>query len=195
MGKTYLEGARSMSGADNWFTDKMPHNFMNIGLILLLFPNAKILHCRRDPIDTCVSIYTNGMTPAHTYYKSDLATLGTYYNHYLTLMDHWHSVFPGRILDVYYEDVIANGEHASRAIIKHLDLDWEDQVLNREGSQSAVRTLSAWQVRQPIYASAKGKWRRFEKHLGPLIDALGDSVATYQSDLDAFNERVLKEEA
>lgn len=188
MARTYIEGARAFCGVGDHFTDKMPHNFMLIGLALLLFPKARIIHCRRDPVDTCVSIYTNGMTPAHNYYKSDLSTLGTYYNLYLELMAYWHEIFPGRILDVYYEDVTANTELNARQLIEFCGLKWDDRVLNREQSQSAVRTLSAWQVRQPVYTTAQGKWRRYEKHLEPLLDTLGESVASYQKSLASLTQ-------
>ncbi len=193
MARTYIDGARSVCGVGDHFTDKMPHNFMLIGLILLLFPKAKIIHCRRNPIDTCVSIYTNGMTPAHNYYKSDLATLGWYYNLYLDIMAYWHEVFPDRILDVYYEDVTVNTGLNARRIIDFCGLKWDDRVLARESSQKAVRTLSAWQVRQPIYTNADGKWRRHEKHLGPLIGALGESVSAYQRDLDGLDTDIRNE--
>jgi len=189
MARTYLEGAKAACGANNLFVDKMPHNFMNTGLILLLFPNAKIIHSRRHPMDVCVSIYTNGMTPAHNYYKSDLQTLGTYYNHYLDLMDHWHETFPDRILDVYYEDVVANGELNSRRMIDFCKLPWEEKVSTRENSQTAVKTLSAWQVRQPVYKTAQGKWKRFETHLSPLIDALGGAIGTYENQLEQLSSQ------
>lgn len=188
MARKYLQDGRVLAGTTALFTDKMPHNFMNIGLIRLMFPKARIIHCLRDPIDTCLSIYTNAMTPAHNYYKSDLATLGTYYRHYQNLMAYWHEMFPGKILDIHYEDVVANTELNSRRIIEYLGLPWRDEVLKREGSQGAVKTLSAWQVRQPIYSSAKGKWRRFEKHLGPLIEALGDAPAAYRAQLEMLEK-------
>lgn len=179
MVRYYLDGTRSASGGDNLVTDKMPHNFLLIGLIFLLFPNAKVIHCLRDPLDTCVSIYTNGMTPAHNYYKSDLAALGDYYKRYLDLMKYWHEVFPGKILDVHYEDVVANEERNSRDLMEFIGLRWQDGLLNREASQQSVRTLSVSQVRQPIYTTAMGKWRRYEPHLSPLLESLGDVPERY----------------
>ncbi len=187
MAQFYLRGVRAACGKDNLFTDKMPHNFTHIGLIFLLFPNAKIFHCRRDPVDTCVSIYTNGMSPAHNYYKTDLAVLGDYYRHYDDLMQFWHDLFPGRIHDIYYEDVVANTELNSRAMIEHVGLNWDDRVLLRNSENSAVKTLSAWQVRQPVYATAMGKWRRYESHLGPLLEALGDVPQRYAETLEGLS--------
>lgn len=185
----YLEGARQVAGATARFVDKMPHNFMHVGLIMLLMPKARIIHCNRHPLDTCLSIYTNGMTPAHNYYKSDLVTLGTYFRAYESLMDHWRGLFGDRILDVHYEDMVVNTEANARRIIDFLGLKWEDRVLRRENAQKAVKTLSAWQVRQPVYTSSAGKWRRFEKHLGPLIGALGESVVGYEAKLKALDAR------
>ena len=184
----YLSGAHQIAGAGRRFTDKLPHNFMNVGLIFLFFPNAKIIHCRRHPVDTCVSIFTNGMTPAHNHYKTDLAVLGRYYRHYLELMDYWDELFPGRIHHVHYEDVVSNTELCARAMVTHLGLDWEDGVLSRQNSQKSVKTLSAWQVRQPVYSSSMGKWRRFEKKVDPLLDALGDSIGHYEEELKSLEK-------
>lgn len=183
---SYLEYTKEIVGNAAHFTDKLPHNFFQVGLIQLLFPNAKIIHCKRHPIDNCLSLYTNSMTTAHNFYKSDLKTLGLYYREYLSLMKHWEEVLPGKLHHVYYEDVVANSELNSRNIVDYLGLKWEDRVLKRETSQNSVKTLSAWQVRQPIYTSSAGKWRKFEKHLGPLIDALGDCVAEYEEELQTL---------
>ncbi|MCB1441194.1 MAG: sulfotransferase, partial [Nitratireductor sp.] len=153
-----------------------------------LFPKARIFHCRRHPLDVCSSIYTNGMTPAHNYYKSDLETLGRYFSAYDDHMAFWNHLFPGRIREVFYEDLIANQELNSRAMIDHVGLPWDDRVMTRDNPDGVVKTLSAWQVRQPVYASAMGKWKRYENHLGPLIEALGDKVATYETALEAIGK-------
>ena len=187
--RKYLSEARAMTGTTGAFTDKMPHNFMNVGLIFLLFPKARVINCLRHPLDNCVSIYTNAMTPVHNYYKSDLSTLGRYYTLYEDIMAHWREVFPGRILDVYYEDMIANTELNARSIIEYLGLSWQDDVINRQQSQKAVRTLSGWQVRQPIYQTSHGRWRTYEKHLGPLIEQLRDSVERHENALAALQEQ------
>ena len=182
----YLSEARSMAGTSGRFTDKMPHNFLNIGLIFYLFPKAKIIHCLRHPLDNCVSIYTNAMTPVHNYYKSDLSTLGEYYKMYEDIMRYWHDVFPGRILDVYYEDVISNTELNSKRIMEYLNLSFDDNIMKRETAQQAVRTLSAWQVRQPIYQTAYGRWRKFESHIGPLREQLEERVRSYEEQLQSL---------
>ncbi len=164
-------------------TDKMPHNFLHIGLIALVFPNAKIIHCRRHPMDNCLSIYSNPMTDYHKEYKSKLDVLGEYYRHYLQIMEYWREVCPIPIHDVYYEDLVTNTQAVARGMIDYLGLAWEDGVMTRSGSQNSVKTLSTWQVRQPIFQSSKGKWRNYEAQLGPLKEALGDCVAQYEAEL------------
>ncbi|GIL00220.1 MAG: sulfotransferase [Alphaproteobacteria bacterium] len=187
LGEEYLERCRSVAGATPHFTDKMPHNFLDLGLIALLFPNARIIHCRRHPVDNCLSLYANSMTDFHNRYKTDLATLGRYYRQYLKLMQHWRTVLPGRFHEVCYEDVVANTELNARGLIAFIGLDWEDRVMERAGSQRSVRTLSHWQVRQPVYQTSKGKWRGYERHLGPLIETLGQAnVEAYEAELAAL---------
>ncbi len=157
MAKGYAEGAKAFVDYATRFTDKMPHNFMNIGLIQLIFPQAKFIHCRRHPLDTCASIYTHGMTPAHNYYKTDLARLGRYYRLYEDIMAYWRAILPNQILDVRYEVLVTNFEQSCKNLIDFLDLKWEDSVLDRNLGKSAVKTLSAGQVRQPVYQTGMGK--------------------------------------
>lgn len=183
----YLGYLKPLAGNTPHFTDKMPHNFDRMGLIRLMFPNAKIIHVRRHPVDNCVSLYTNSMTAFHNAYKSDLTMLGLYYRQYLRLMEHWRKVLPGGFHEVYYEDMVANTELNARKMIDYLGLEWEDGVMDRQGSQKTVRTLSVWQVRQPVYTSSAGRWRVYEKHLGPLLDALGPVVEEYEAELAALN--------
>ena len=154
-------------------TDKMPHNFELVGLIALLFPNATIIHCKRDAIDNCLSCYMNAFSEAHSY-NSDLAKLGQYYRSYDRLMKHWHKVLPGRIFDSQYETLVDNQEEQSRKLIAHCGLAWDAACLNYTENERSVITISRWQVRQPIYKSSMKRWKPYEKHLGPLIAALGD---------------------
>ncbi len=154
-------------------TDKMPSNYYFAGLIHLALPNAKIIHTIRDPVDTCVSCFSKLFSAEqnHTY---DLAELGSYYKRYEHLMAHWRSVLPaGRILDVRYEDVVADLEGEARRIISHCGLIWDDRCLSFHKTDRPVRTASATQVRQPIYKSAIGRWRVYEEQLGTLLDAFG----------------------
>lgn len=183
LGEEYLQYFRPIAGNAPHFTDKLPHNFMNIGLIALLFPNARIIHCRRHPLANCFSLFSNSMRKFHSNYKTDLTRLGIYYRQYTRLMDHWRSVLPGRVHEIFYEDLVTNNEIVAREVIGHLGLAWEDGVMDRSGSQRSVRTLSGWQVRQPIYQTSKERWRRYEKHLAPLVDAIGPCVESYEEEL------------
>jgi len=187
MAQHYLEMTKIVHGTTPHFTDKMPHNFVRIGFIKLMFPNAKIIHCMRNPLDNAVSLYSNSMRPYHNQYKSDLKTLGLYYIQYRNLMQHWHELFPDAILDVYYEDMVVNTELVARKMIDYLGLEWEDGVMDRQGSQRSVKTLSAWQVRQPVYTSSSGRWRHYESQLQPLIDVIGPQVADYDRALEALS--------
>ncbi|MCB1429063.1 MAG: sulfotransferase [Nitratireductor sp.] len=185
----YLKRCEGIAGDTPHFTDKLPHNFINVGFIALLFPNAKIIHVRRHPIDNCFSIYSNSMQDFHNRYKADMTNLGIYYRQYLQLMDHWRKVLPNPMHEVYYEDLVANTEFNARAMIDYLGLEWEDGVMDRTGSQRSVKTLSQWQVRQPVYQTSRGKWRQYEKHLAPLIEALGPNVAAYEAELANLESR------
>jgi tetratricopeptide (TPR) repeat protein len=163
---TGLVGARRV-------TDKMPSNFFFAGLIHLALPNAPIIHTVRDPVDTCISCFSKLFTAEqnHTY---DLAELGRYYRRYARLMAHWHRVLPaGRILDVRYEDVVADLDGQAKRIIAHCGLEWDARCLSFHKTDRPVRTASATQVRQPIYTSAVGRSRVYEPFLGPLLAELG----------------------
>jgi Flp pilus assembly protein TadD len=166
------DGGAKIGGIER-ITDKMPSNYYFAGLIHLALPNAKIIHSVRDPVDTCVSCFSKLFSAEqnHTY---DLAELGRYYRRYEKLMAHWHRVLPaGRILDVRYENVVADLEREARRIIAYCGLPWDDRCLSFHQTDRPVRTASATQVRQPIYNSAVGRWRVYEQHLAPLIAALG----------------------
>jgi Sulfotransferase family len=154
-------------------TDKMPSNYYFAGLIHLALPNAKIIHTIRDPVDTCVSCFSKLFTAEqnHTY---DLGELGRYYKRYERLMAHWRTVLPrGRILDVRYEDVVADLEGEARRIISYCDLSWDERCLSFHKTDRPVRTASATQVREPIYNTAIGRWRVYEDYLEPLLCELG----------------------
>jgi tetratricopeptide (TPR) repeat protein len=153
-------------------TDKFPHNFLNLGLIALLFPNSPIIHCKRNAMDNCLSIFFQHFGGRHPY-AYDLANLGHHYRQYERLMAHWHAVLPGRILDINYEDTIADPEYWSRKLIEHVKLGWDDACLAPHKQERTVKTASHWQVRQPIYKTSVQRWKNYEKHLGPLKEALG----------------------
>jgi tetratricopeptide (TPR) repeat protein len=162
----------------NHVVDKLPHNFENIGLIRLLFPNAPIIHVLREPRDVAMSNFFadylakfSGMGFAY-----DLADLGRHLRDYQHLMAHWDAVVPKPILTVRYEAVVNDVEAAARAILDYLGLPWTDQVLDYQTLNRAVKTASVWQVRQPIYQTSKGKWQRYQAHLAPLEAALTEPM-------------------
>ena len=153
-------------------TDKALENFAHLGLIHLALPNARIIHTRRDPIDTglsCFSKLFGGDLP----YSYDLGELGRYYRAYQRLMDHWRAVLPdGVLLEVDYEDATADLEAQARRIIAHCGLEWDERCLDFHRTNRWVHTASAAQVREPVYRSSVGKWRAYEPWLAPLIEAL-----------------------
>jgi tetratricopeptide (TPR) repeat protein len=166
----YLE----MKGADApRIVDKMPHNFELVGFIALIFPNARIIHCRRDAIDNCISCFVTNFNDKHGY-NTDLTKLGLYYREHDRLMRHWHAVLPGRIHEVRYETMIADQEAESRRLIDFLGLPWDDACLHFHEQDRSVTTPSRWQVRQPIYKSSVKRWKNYENKIQPLIEALGD---------------------
>ncbi len=153
-------------------TDKMLSNYLRLGLLATLLPNAAIIDCRRDRFDTCVSCYLQNF--AHGLrYTYDLGHLARLYLDYERLMAHWRAVLPLRILAVHYEELIADQAGVSRQIIEFCDLPWDDRVLEFHQTEREIRTASFWQARQPVYGSSVGRWRRYEAHLGPLFDLLG----------------------
>jgi tetratricopeptide (TPR) repeat protein len=172
LGTSYLEKLTRQAPDALRITDKMTLNFLFAGLIHLALPNATIIHAVRDPADTCVSCFATHFTTghAHTY---DLGELGRYYRHYEALMRHWHAVLPpGRILDVQYEELVADLEGVARRIVTHCGLSWDARCLDFHRTERVVRTASATQVRKPIYKDSVGRWRKFEPFLGPLLAEL-----------------------
>lgn len=168
----YLDGISALAPSDAVrVTDKMPHNFIDLGLIELLFPQARIIHISRDPRDTCVSIYTHHFAASHAY-ATDLGDLGFYYREYQRLMAHWRKVLTMPLLDLRYEDIVEDPEGEIRKIIDFCGLEWSDNCLNFHENRRDVATPSYDQVRQPIYKGSVGRWQRYEKFLSPLIDEL-----------------------
>ena len=150
--------------------DKMPFNFLWAGLIRLAFPNASIIHCRRNPIDTCLSIYFTRFATRQdfAYDRDDLAF---YYRQYRRLMDHWRGLLePGRFLEVDYEALVDDRATATRQLIAFLRLDWDDACLQPERNTRVVKTASMWQARQPVYRTSVERWRSYEPWLGALRD-------------------------
>jgi tetratricopeptide (TPR) repeat protein len=148
--------------------DKMPVNYEMTGLIHLAFPNAKIIHTVRNPVDTCISIYStaNRSRIEWTHDKGDIAFV---YEQYLRLMDHWRRVLPaGVMMDVRYEDVVSDRENMTRAMVDFCGLEWDEACLRPEQNERSVITPSVWQVRQPVYKSSMNRWKKYEPWLGEL---------------------------
>ena len=168
--RDYLELLLANGSSALRVTDKMPGNYLYLGLIAMIFPNAKIIYCQRNPLDTCVSIYFHNFKLAR--YGWDLHDIGHQYAQHLRLMAHWMKVLPGRLFTIEYEDLVNEQEARSRELITHCALDWDDRCLRYYDNDRPVWTPSHSQVRQPIYTSSIGRWKRYAAHLDDLREAL-----------------------
>ncbi|MEM8774658.1 MAG: sulfotransferase [Pseudomonadota bacterium] len=155
--------------------DKQPLNFWHLGLVAVALPNAKIIHCVRDIRDVGNSIFSQNFNPSQKW-STDLKDIAHYWRGYRRLMRHYTAVTKLDILEVRYEDTVTDIEQQSRRVLDFLGLNWDPKVLSFHKNQRAVQTPSRWQVRQPIYASSKEKWRLYEKHLGPLVEAASEAT-------------------
>jgi len=178
LGKEYLDRSREQRTTTAYFIDKMPNNFMHIGLIHLILPNATIIDARRQPMAACFSGFTQlfARGQAFTY---GLKNIGRYYRTYVDLMDHWDQLLPGKVLRVHYEDVVSDIETQVHRILDHCGLPFEAQCLEFHRTRRAVRTASSEQVRQPIYKDALEHWRHYEAHLDELKSVLGPVLERY----------------
>jgi tetratricopeptide (TPR) repeat protein len=179
LGSRYLEETRPLRTGREHFTDKLPNNFSHIGLIHAILPHATVIDARRHPMDSCFSTFKQHFAEGQTF-SYDLGDLGRYYRCYLSLMDHWDSVLPGKVLHVQYEDLVRDPEANIRRLLDACGLPFEDGCLAFHRTRRSVRTASAEQVRQPIYTSGVGYWRHFEKELEPLRQALGDCLERFE---------------
>jgi tetratricopeptide (TPR) repeat protein len=174
LGRDYLTHLRAVSSDKVRIVDKLPGNFLSIGLIRLILPNARIIHSMRDPMDTCVSCYSRLFTSG-LYYTYDLAELGRYCRSYLELMDHWRSVLPpDAMLDVSYEAVVDDLQGQARRLIDYCGLPWDNRCIAFHKTDRPVKTASAVQVRQPLSRGSLQRWRKYEAGLVPLQEALGE---------------------
>jgi tetratricopeptide (TPR) repeat protein len=172
LGTQYLGVIRGMSAGAARVTDKMPPNFIYLGLINLLFPNARIIHTKRDPRDTAISNFCN-ILGARLGYTSDLSSLGRFYRHYQSLMEHWQNLLnPNVMLDVQYEMLVSDFEHQARRIVSHCELEWDQDCAAFYLNTRPVRTASVGQVHQPIYQTSIARWKRYEKFMAPFTEAL-----------------------
>jgi tetratricopeptide (TPR) repeat protein len=172
IGERYLSHLRPLAGGRSRVTDKLPANALLAGLVHVVLPNAKIINCTRDPIDTCLSCFTTSFG-RRVPYSTNLHALGRYYRAQTELMDHWRSLLPaGSFLDVRYEDVVADLEGQARRVTSHCGLRWDSRCVQFHKTQRSLNTASVLQVRKPIYESSIGRGRRYAAHLGPLVSAL-----------------------
>jgi tetratricopeptide (TPR) repeat protein len=172
LGARYLALVDAIAPAGRRVVDKLPSNFRHAGLIRLALPRARIVHCVRDPLDTCFSCYTTLFTGRQDF-SYDLAETGRYYQAYAALMEHWRSCIPPAVmLDVRYEEFVTDIEAGARRLLAFLDLPWNDAVLRYYETNRPVRTASYAQVRRPIYTTSIGTAQRYREHLQPLIEAL-----------------------
>ena len=180
LGKAYLERTRIHRKAGTpRFIDKMPNNFMHVGFIHLILPQARIIDVRRHPLASCFSAYKQHFAQGQTF-SYELTELGRYYRDYVDLMTHFDSVLPGRVHRVIYEDLVDSPEVEIRRLLKFCDLPFESACLKFHETQRPVRTVSSEQVRRPMYRDALERWRHYEPWLGPLQAALGGTLGHWR---------------
>jgi len=168
----YLNKLKTISSEHTYITDKMPHNFVLIGFIKILFPDARIIYCKRNPMDNCYSLFTHKFVDRSHGYSYNQKTLGRYYNLHLNLMDHWLKIFKDEIYVLNHENLINDQEKYSKEIINYCGLDWEVACLEFYKTKRQVMTASNEQVREPINKKSIFAWKKYERFLGPLIKIL-----------------------
>jgi tetratricopeptide (TPR) repeat protein len=182
LGEIYTTRVRARTLEAERIVDKMPLNFVFVGLIHLALPNARFINLRRDPLDTCVSCFSLLFTGSQPF-AYDLAELGRYYRGYDAVMEHWHKVLPpGVMLDVQYEALVDDLEGTSRRVLRHCGLAWEEACRDFHDTKRVVRTASVMQVREPVYRRSIGTWRRYAEFLEPLGQALGVDIRARLAD-------------
>lgn len=178
LGNEYVGRIRSRdkSGTATHITDKMPANYMYVGFLSCILPNAKIIHCRRNPIDTCLSCYKQNFARGQ-YWSYNLEEMGEAYGNYLSLMEYWREILPGRFLEINYEDTVNDFENTARKLIDFVELDWDEACLKPHKQKRTVLTASKAQVTKPIYKTSIDKWKRYEEQLQPLVKKLKECGA------------------
>jgi len=174
LGEAYVDSTRPFTGHTAHFVDKMPLNYLYVGLIHLALPNAKIINLKRHPLDTCYAVYKQLFVDAYPF-SYDLEELGRYYVGYHQLMAHWHDVLPSVVHTVEYEDLVTDVEQEARRLTDFCELDWQPQCLKFYENKAASTTASTAQVRQPVYRSSVGRWQDYREELAPLITVLQDA--------------------
>lgn len=172
IGARYLAAIRELDKESLHITDKLPNNFLNVGMIRIVFPNARIIHCSRDPRDTCFSIYKHYFSARGHHYAYDMVELGRYYRLYSDLMKHWDATLPGVMHKLRYEDLVQEQEATTRALLDACELPWDPACMEFHKTRRPVATISASQVRQPMYTGSVGAWRNVEGSVQALLDTL-----------------------
>jgi hypothetical protein len=162
-------------GPRRWLTDKMPHNFRHVGLIALAFPHAPIIYLRRDPRDVCLSIYSRPFPDGHRY-ACDLSAIAHFHRQSERLMAHWQRIMPHRILQVSYEDLVAEPTRVTQEITEFCGVPWQASCLEFHLQTAGSFTFSELQVREPLNSKGVGRWRNYERHLRPMLEGLQGSA-------------------
>lgn len=171
IGKDYIKSITKLAPTSRYIINKLPHNFLMIGFIKLALPNARIIHCLRNPMDTCYSMYQHNFESRHLY-AHDLVELGKYYNAYAKLMRHWNGVIADEMLEFHYEDLVTNQQEQTKKLLEFCNLDWHAGCLEFYNNERAVVTASAAQVREPINQTAVMRWKKYQRQLQPLFATL-----------------------
>jgi len=169
----YLKKLHSLNVSESIITDKMPTNFENTGFILKAFPEAKVIHLKRNAMAICWSIYQRYFPAKGLGFPYNMKDLAKFYNSYTEMMAFWHKLFPNQIYDISYEKLTTNQEEETRKLLEYCELEWDENCLNFHTNKRAVKTTSSMQVRQKMYQGSSEAWRKYEEHLKPLISALG----------------------
>jgi hypothetical protein len=174
LGADYTRGAREAALGSPRFIDKLPVNFMYCGIILSALPDARIVHLRRDPMDCVYAVYKTLFNEAYNF-SYDFDELAAYYACYRRIMDHWHQLMPGRILEVDYETLVTDSETEARRVLAFCDLDWRSEVVEPAGNPRPSTTASSAQVREAVHSGSVGRWRQYEEGLAPLLRRLAEA--------------------
>lgn len=175
-GKSYIERVRRDSESASFISDKMPLNFHLVGMIKVLLPNAKVIHCRRSAADTCFSIFRNHFASDGPKFAYDLTEIGRYYNLYLKIMSHWNKVLPGYVYEIDYERLVAEQREQTEQLLSFCGLEWDEACAQFYKNKRQVNTVSTSQVRSPIYKDSIEHWTHYKTWLSPLLDVLSDPV-------------------
>jgi len=176
--KILKEMERAAGGDYERISDKLPNNYEHVGMISLLFPNAKIIHCRRNPLDNCLSCFLLDFVGDRNHgYSYNLEHMAFHYKLYQRYIEHWKQVSPIEILDVDYEDLVSNPTTGAKRIIEHIGLEWDERCARSHETKRVVSTLSSDQVRKPMYTSSLGRWKNYERHIGVLIEAFSEALS------------------